>query len=78
VQLECVRKYPDKIKDQLDIFDREICAYFAVDRNKPQVKKVIFQDYISNNIALYLYHLYQFWSDFNRNTSVHILYIQFL
>jgi hypothetical protein len=55
VQLECVRKYPDKIKDQLDIFDREICAYFAVDRNKPQVKKVIFQDYISNNnIALYL------------------------
>jgi hypothetical protein len=45
VQLECVRKYPDKIKDQLDIFDREICAYFAVDRNKPQVKKVIFQDY---------------------------------
>ena len=40
-QLECVRKYPDTIKDQLEIYDREICAYFAVDRNKPlQVKKV--------------------------------------
>ncbi|XP_046845150.1 coiled-coil domain-containing protein 180-like [Xenia sp. Carnegie-2017] len=38
-QLECVCKYPDKIKAQLNIYDREICAFFAVYRNKPQPNK---------------------------------------
>ena len=40
-QLECVCKYPNKIKNQLDIYDREICGYFAVERNKPQPSKKV-------------------------------------
>ena len=70
-QLECVCKYPDKIKNQLNIYDHEICCYFAVDRNKPQTGKkvmiyevdisVIVDNAIKNGlhvIILYLYILF--------------------
>lgn len=40
-QLECVRKYPQLITEELERYDRQVCSYFTVERNKPS-RKVLY------------------------------------
>ena len=54
-QLECVRKYPQAIKDELERYDQEVCTYFAVERTR-QPKKV---DTYNGRLLEYIRSLYK-------------------
>ena len=56
-QLECVRKYPQLITEELERYDKQVCSYFTVERNKPS-RKVLYD--VSTFICiLSLYTHYQ-------------------